>query len=132
MQIDIYTDCSIREFNLGIGIIILLDGKLTSKLTYSLRNIKFNSYEGEILAILYSLNLINFKIDSLIIHTECQPFLYYTIRTVKHIPFEDMFKKYLNNCKNYCKDINFIYVKAHSHDHYNTMADQMADKGSII
>ena len=132
MQIDIYTDCSIREFNLGLGIIVLSEGKVTNKLTYSLKNIiKFTSHEGEIIAILYALNLINFKIDSLTIHTENQAFLNYIVGINKHIPFENMFKTYLNNCKKYCKEINFIYVKAHSGDPYNTIADQMADKGSI-
>lgn len=130
MQIDIYTDCSVREFNLGLGIIVLLDGKLTNKLTYSLKNIKFTSHEGEILAILYALNLINFRVDSITVHTENQPFLFYTVGVNKHVPFENMFNTYLKNCKKYCKDINFIYVKAHSRDYYNTMADQMADKGS--
>lgn len=132
MQIDIYTDCSIRGTKLGLGIILLLDGKVTNQLTYSLKNIKFTSHQGEILAILYALNLINFKIDSLIIHTENQAFLSFLVGINKHIPFENMFNTYLKNCKKYCKEINFTYVKAHNRNKYNVLADQMADKGSKI
>ena len=130
MQIDIYTDCSVRETNLGLGIILLLDGKMTNQLTYSLMNFEFTSHQGEILAILYALNLINFKVDSLTIHTENQAFLNFLVGINKSIPFENMFNTYLENCKKYCKDVKFTYVKAHSKDKYNTLADQMADKGS--
>lgn len=132
MQIDIYTDCSIRETKLGLGIILLLDGKMTNQLTYSLKNFRFTSHQGEILAILYALNLINFKVDSLIIHTENQAFLSFLVGINKHIPFENMFNTYLKNCKKYCKEINFTYVKAHKGNKYNVLADQMADKGSKI
>lgn len=135
MTIEIFTDgaySSTRNQG-GVGLVFVIDGKLSYKYNKPIQNTTNN--KCELLAVIIALNSISKPMESIIIYTDSQ----YVIgcatqgwKRKKNINYWNMYDKVYDKASSLCKNIQFVWVKGHTSktDYFSEMND-IADKLAV-
>ena len=116
----------------GVGIVFVKEGKVIYQYNKRIPNTTNN--RCELYAVIKTLQAISKPIDFLKIYSDSQ----YVIGSVnnnwqrkKNQDLWELFDKYLIQCKQYCNNIEFIWIKGHQKgdsdfEKYNRLADALA------
>ena len=115
----------------GIGIAFVKNDKLIYQFNKQYTNTTNNRME--ITAIIYALHAISKPMDSIIIYSDSQ----YALGCItknwsrkKNTDLWHIFNKVYTKAKNLCPNIQFIWVKGHSNNQFNNLADTLAVEAS--
>lgn len=120
----------------GVGVVFVIDGKKSYEFSKMIPNTTNN--KCELLAVIYALNAVSRKIESLTIYSDSQ----YVIgcatkgwKRKKNVELWNLYDKVLNKAKQFCPNIDFCWVKGHtsSSDFFsqmNNLADKLAVEAS--
>ena len=122
----------------GIGIVFVINGKKVYEFSKQFPNSTNN--KCELLAVIYALNSISKKINSLTIYSDSQ----YVIgcatknwKRKKNKELWDLYDRVFNKALKLCSEINLIWVKGHTNDsdffsQMNNRADMLAVTASQL
>lgn len=132
---EIYTDgaySSCRDQG-GAGIVFIKNGNKVFEYSRMFKNTTNN--RCELYAVIKALQAISKPIDKLVIYSDSQ----YVISTInkgwqrkKNQDLWKFFDKYYLDVQKLCNDISFIWIKGHSTNKYNNLADELAVKASQL
>lgn len=132
-KLEIYTDgaYSSKRNQGGIGIVILVDGKVTDHYSKAYKNTTNNRMEMK--AVELALSFIKKEVDNIIIYTDSM----YVIgcitlgwkRKKNQIAWK-LLDEQLERVKLLCKNIEFVHVKGHNGDKHNEFCDTIAVNAS--
>lgn len=115
----------------GIGIVIIKDNKVVLQYNKMYKNT--TNCRMELQAVITALRCIKNKIDKLNIISDSQ----YVIGCIgkgwerkKNQDLWNEFEKVENDTLKLCKDISYLWIKGHSDNEWNNLADSLAVKAS--
>ena len=132
-NIQIFTDgaFSTSRKTGGIGIVFVINGKKVYEFSKQFPNSTNN--KCELLAVIYALNSISKKINSLTIYSDSQ----YVIgcatknwKRKKNKELWDLYDKVFDKALKLCSEINLIWVKGHTND--SDFFSQMNNRADIL
>lgn len=122
----------------GIGIVFVINGKKVYEFSKQFPNSTNN--KCELLAVIYALNSISKKINSLTIYSDSQYVIGCATRNwkrKKNKELWDLYDKMFDKALKLCSEINLIWVKGHTNDsdffsQMNNRADMLAVTASQL
>lgn len=115
----------------GIGIVFVINGKKVYEFSKQFLNSTNN--KCELLAVIYALNSISKKINSLTIYTDSQYVIGCATRgwkRKKNKELWDLYDRVFDKALKLCPEINLVWVKGHTNN--SDFFSQMNDKADML
>lgn len=117
----------------GVGVVFVIDGKKSYEFSKMIPNTTNN--KCELLAVIYALNAVSRKIESLTIYSDSQYVIGCATKGWKrkaNISLWKAYDKVYEKASSFCSNIRFEWVKGHDRNEYNNLADKLAVEASQL
>lgn len=128
-MLEFYTDgaFSAKREKGGVGLVVVKNDEVVYKWSKCLENTTNN--RCELYGVIKALQCVSKNVDSIKIYSDSQYVIYTITKGWQRKKNKDLwltFDKYLKQANQYCSNIEFIWVKGHSSNKYNNLADTLA------
>lgn len=129
MDIELWTDgaYSFTEKQMGLGVVILEDGNITTKFSHGYKG--GTNQKAEVAAFIIGLRFLTKPFDKLTIYTDSM----YVIGQItkgwkrnKNVSLLKEADKQLKRVSKLCNSVEFVHVKGHADSEINNLCDQLA------